>query len=218
MNEILRNTHYLTAETLLFLVSLICITLAKVLDEQRFQSYLALIFNYRYLKVYSKENNQTQHWFNILLFIPQLIVFSMIIHEGIEYFQLPVGNNIMVILAFLTLFILFKYYLEKTISTIFDITEFTESFQFHKLTYRNYSAMLLLPFLAYFTYTGLPENILIITILGLFLLLNLISLALTLINHQKLIARHMFYFILYLCALEIAPYLMLTNLLILDKA
>ena len=218
MNEILRNTQYLTAETLLLFGSLLCITLAKILDENRFQSYLGIIFNYRYLKVYSKENNQTQHWFNVLLFIPQLIVFSMVIKETIEYFQIPTGSNILVIISFLALFILFKYYLEKMISTIFDITGFAESFQFHKLTYRNYSAMIILPFLAYYTFTGLPQNILIIIILGLFALLNVISLALTLINHQKSIARHLFYFILYLCALEIAPYLILMDLLILDKA
>ncbi len=202
----------------MLLVSLICITLAKVMDEQRFQSYLALLFNYRYLKVYSKEKNQTQHWFNVLLFIPQLITFSLIIKEAIGYFQLATGSNILVIISFLTLFILFKYYLEKIISTIFDITEFTESFQFHKLTYRNYSAMLLIPFLTYYTFSNLPKNILIITILGLFISLNVISLVLTLTNHQKSISRHLFYFILYLCALEIAPYLMLINLLILDKA
>ena len=218
MNEILRNTHYLTTETLLLLLSLICISLAKVMDEQRFQSYLALLFNYRYLKVYSKEKNQTQHWFNILLFIPQLIVFAVIIKESMGYLGFSLNANILVIICFLTLFILFKYYLEKIISTIFDITEFSESFQFHKLTYRNYSAMILLPFLAYYTFSDISKNILIITILGLFILLNLISLTLTLTNHQKSIGRHLFYFILYLCALEIAPYLMLINLLILDKA
>ncbi|THD69084.1 DUF4271 domain-containing protein [Robertkochia marina] len=218
MNEILRNTQLLTAETLLLFTGLLCITLAKVFDEQRFQSFLSIIFNYRYLKLYSKEKNQTQHWFNIVLFIPQLIIFSLIIREAAIYFNLAPGSNIYVIICFLFLFILFKYYVEKIISTIFEITEFTESFQFHKLTYRNYSAMILLPFVAYYIFSGLPQDILIIVITGLFILLNIMCLALTLINHQNSIARHLFYFILYLCALEIAPYLILTNLLILDKA
>ncbi|MBL7473839.1 DUF4271 domain-containing protein [Robertkochia sediminum] len=218
MNEILRNTQYLTTESILLFISLLCITLAKVLDEQRFHAFLAIIINQRYLKVYSKEQNKTQNRFNLLLFVPQLVVIAMIIKEGIDRLDLAKDTNILVIISFLTLFILFKYYLEKIIATIFEIGNFTESFQFHKLTYRNYSALILLPLLAYYTYSGLDKNILIVIALSIFLLLNLISLALTLLNHQKSISRYLFYFILYLCALEIAPYLILANLVFTDKA
>ncbi|TRZ46292.1 DUF4271 domain-containing protein [Robertkochia solimangrovi] len=218
MNEIVRNTELHTYETLLMMLGLIFITAAKLIDEHRFNSFMILFVNNRYFKIYKKEGNQTQSRFNLLLFATQMISYGLAIQLCIKYFDIALSQNILVIIAFLALFIVFKYYLEKIIAAIFDIPEFAEDFQFNKLTYHNLSALILIPFIAFFIYTDYFKNILIYTILGLFIFLNLISLILTLRNHQKLISKYLFYFILYLCALEIAPYLIVIRLFFTDKA
>ncbi|MEL4306936.1 DUF4271 domain-containing protein [Joostella sp. CR20] len=218
MNEILRHTNYHTTETILLFVALLSLALAKYVNEQKFHAFIALFVNYKYLKIYSKEPNQTTSLFNFFLFVPQLVCFSLIVWLLTENMSLSVSLNPYLILPFLFLFILFKFYLEKIIATIFDIIPFVESFHFHKVTYRNLTALLLLPLISLFIYSNLQSNIVFYVILLVFISFNVISMVLTLRNHQKLIGKYLFYFILYLCALEIAPYLILIKFYFIDKA
>ncbi|WP_255462846.1 DUF4271 domain-containing protein [Galbibacter sp. BG1] len=194
------------------------LSIAKLVNEQKFYAFVSLFLNYKYLKIYSKEPNQSTSVFNFFLFIPQLIAISLIVWITIEYFQLPHSINPYLILPFLFLFILFKFYLEKIIATVFDIQPFVESFHFHKVTYRNLSALIVLPIISLFIYSDLSHEIIFYLLLFTFVSLNVIAMILTLRNHQKLIGKYLFYFILYLCALEIAPYLIVIKFYFIDKA
>lgn len=216
MEQTLRYIDNHSAETVLLIIALVCLTIAKFKDEQKFHSFTMLFVNYKYLKIHSKESGQTTSLFNILLFIPQLITFTLLIWVAIPYFNGNFQVNFYLILPFLVLFILFKYYVEKIIAAIFDINDFTESFHFHKVTYRNLSSLVLLPLISLFIYSNLNSKITLYAILSCFCLLNVISFVLTLRNHQKLIQKYLFYFILYLCTLEIAPYLLLIKFYFID--
>lgn len=213
----LRDIDNHSVETVLLLTALISLCLAKFKNEQKFQSFIMLLINYKYLKIYSKEPGQTTSTFNLLLFIPQLIAFTLILWIALPYFDPEHQINFYLILPFVVLFILFKFYLEKLIATIFDIHKFTESFHFHKVTYRNLSSLLLLPLISLLIYSNLNSKIALYAILLCFCLLNVIAFVLTLRNHQKLIQKYLFYFILYLCTLEIAPYLVLVKFYFIDK-
>ena|SRR5690606_12041846 len=215
-----QNLRYIdnhSVETVLLITALVCLTIAKFKNEQKFHSFIMLFINYKYLKIYSKEHGQTTSTFNLLLFIPQLIAYALVLWVALPYFNPQHQINFYLILPFLILFILFKFYLEKLIATIFDINKFTESFHFHKVTYRNLSSLLLLPLISLFIYSNLNSKIALYAILFCFCLLNVIAFVLTLRNHQKLIQKHLFYFILYLCTLEIAPYLILLKFYFIDK-
>nr|WP_207190442.1 DUF4271 domain-containing protein [Galbibacter mesophilus] len=201
----------------MLLASLVSLTAAKLVNEQKFNAFISLFVNYKYLKIYSKEPNQATSVFNFFLFLPQLIVFSLVVWITLEYFKLPHDIELYLILPFLFLFILFKFYLEKIIATIFDINGFAESFHFHKVTYRNLAAIILLPFISLFIYSNLSHKIIFYLLIFTFASLNLIAMILTLRNHQKLIGKYLFYFILYLCALEIAPYLIVIKFYFIDK-
>jgi hypothetical protein len=107
---------------------------------------------------------------------------------------------------FLLFFILAKVLVEKIIATSFHIEEFVEQFNHQKVTYRTYIGLLLLPINMLFFYfdhisTALPSAIIAIVIVA-----NLITYIISIKNYQNLIFSKLFYFILYLCALEIAPY------------
>ena len=217
MEQHLRYIDNHSIETVFLITALVCLTIAKFRNEQKFQSFVMLFVNYKYLKIYSKEPGQTTSVFNLLLFIPQLITFALILWIALPYFDPQHEINFYLILPFLVLFILFKYYLEKLIATIFDINKFAESFHFHKVTYRNLSSLLLLPLISLFIYSNLSSKTALYVILLCFCLLNVISFVLTLRNHQKFIQKYLFYFILYLCTLEIAPYLVLMKFYFVDK-
>ncbi|WP_224484978.1 DUF4271 domain-containing protein [Robertkochia aurantiaca] len=218
MNPAIRHIEPHTLETLLLVGALVLIAVAKSSNESKFNSFIGLFLSYRFLKLYSKESSTVSDRFNLLLFLAQVVSFGLFFYCCLDYFDISIAYGPLMIIAFLMLFILFKTYLEKTIAAIFSISSFAESYQFHKLTYRNLLALIMLPFSAFYLYSELNDKFIISGGIIAFICLNILTLGLTLRNHQKSISRHVFYFILYLCALEIAPYLILIKFLFLDKA
>jgi hypothetical protein len=110
------------------------------------------------------------------------------------------------IATFLLYFILGKYLIEKIVATSFNIDEFVELFNLQKVTYRTYIGVLILPINAIlFYYNNIPQIIPII-IIGISLCISVYSYFISIKTYQNAIISKLFYFILYLCALEIAPY------------
>ncbi len=214
MEAINRYIELNTVETLLLLGCFTLITIAKAVHEIRFQTFLELFISNKYLKIYGKEQNPNFGTFNILLFFVQIIVFGFFIQFASIYFNHPLEYHITIVIVGIALFILFKYYFEKLIATIFNIEFFTEHYNFHKVSYRSLISIVLLPFITLLVYSPLNKDIVILITIGLFILLNSIAFVVTLKNHQKLIINSLFYFILYLCALEIAPYLIALKLVL----
>tara|TARA_R110001583_G_scaffold138601_1_gene290248 strand:- start:63212 stop:63610 length:399 start_codon:yes stop_codon:yes gene_type:complete len=76
---------------------------------------------------------------------------------------------------------------------------------FKKLTYLNYSGIILFIANVLLTYVFIDSRIVVSIALILFLVINIIGWVTVLRNYQNFISSYFFYFILYLCALEIAP-------------
>ena len=214
MEAIVRNASNLNTEALLLFSALALVTVSKLIDESRFQHFILLFFSDKYLKLYSKDQNLTLSAFNILLFLAQILCYGLLISYTIYFFNIQVDKNLLLIFTFLGIFILFKFYTEKIIATVFNITGLAEQLHFEKLSYRNLTALFLLPLVTLLIFSPLNKKIILFTTIILFVFLNFIGLLLTLKNHQKLIANKFIYFILYLCALEIAPYLIMAKLLV----
>jgi uncharacterized membrane protein len=106
-----------------------------------------------------------------------------------------------------------KVLLERLIASLFNIDELIDSYLFQKTTFKNYSGFILLPTNCLLIYTLEPTRNLVYVIIGLIILVNLIGFITSFKNHQKLLINNIFYFILYLCALEIGPYLILYKLI-----
>ena len=115
------------------------------------------------------------------------------------------------IFTFLSVFILSKYLIEKIIATTFKIEEFNEQFNLLKVNYRAYFGFILLPVNIVLFYNTLNSNwffwLLSITLITINIITYLVALKL----YQNLLLRKIFYFILYLCTLEIAPYYFIYN-------
>lgn len=214
MEAVVRNASNLNTEALLLFCALALVTVSKLIDEGRFQHFVLLFFSDKYLKLYGKDQNLTLSAFNILLFLAQVLCYGLLISYTIHFFNIQVDKSLLLIFTFLGIFILFKFYTEKIIATVFNITAFTEQLHFEKLSYRNLTSLFLLPLVTLLIFSPLNKKIVLFTTIILFVFLNFIGLLLTLKNHQKSIANKFIYFILYLCALEIAPYLIMAKLLV----
>lgn len=194
--------------TFLFLMSLSIIAITKSVFENRFSDFVNLLFSDKYLKIY-KDSSNLMTWFTILLFVVQLISFSYFIQLIMTYLNYTTKTNWITFIQIFTLmsfFILSKFLIEKIVATSFNIENVVEQFNLFKVSYRTYIGLFLLPVNIVLFYTDFLNYYLIIMLLGILLMINIITYLFSLRNYQKLLMGKMFYFILYICTLEIAPY------------
>jgi len=102
--------------------------------------------------------------------------------------------------------VLAKFLIDKIIGTAFSMEEFADQFNLQKASYRNYIALLLFPINVLLYYNHSVPNFVFNVLIFLILTANLFTYLTSLKNHQNLLVGKLFYFILYLCALEITPY------------
>ena len=194
--------------TVLFLMSLSIIAITKSAFQNRFSDFANLLVSDKYLKIY-KDSSNLMTWFTILLFVVKLISFSYFIQLVMTYLGYTTKTNWITFIQIFTLmsfFILSKFLIEKIIATSFNIENVVEQFNLFKVSYRTYIGLFLLPVNIVLFYTDFLNYYVIVTLLAILLIINIITYLLSLRNYQKLLISKMFYFILYICTLEIAPY------------
>ncbi|OIQ21688.1 MAG: DUF4271 domain-containing protein [Flavobacterium sp. MedPE-SWcel] len=194
--------------TILFILCLALIAINKTVSKKRFSEFIRLFYSDKYIKVY-KDGGNMLNGFTISFFIIHVVSFTFLIHFLLSYYGFSDKISLIAFIqnfTFLTVFILAKYLIDKIIATAFDIEEFGESFNLHKVSYRTYIGLLLLPITAILFYNDTPHPSIVYTLLIALLIVTLISYITSLRLYQSLIQSKLFYFILYLCTLEIAPY------------
>jgi hypothetical protein len=194
--------------TILFVLCFALIAINRSVFETRFAEFVKLAVSDKYTKIYKDSGNMLST-FTVSFFVIQLISFAFLIQFFLSYMGFTEKTNWVSYIQIFTLtgaFILSKYLIEKIIATSFNIEEFNEQFNLHKVNYRTYIGMILLPVNIILFYNSEPHIIVIYIITGLILLGSIVSYLVSLRLYQNLIISKLFYFILYLCALEIAPY------------
>ncbi|BDU23769.1 DUF4271 domain-containing protein [Flavobacterium sp. GSB-24] len=194
--------------TLLFVLTFAVVAMTKSAYESRFSEFSKLIFSDKYAKIY-RDNNHLKSSFTVGLFFVQIVSYAFFILLTMNIFGQASKTDWVLfiqIATFLLYFILGKYLIEKIVATSFNIDEFVELFNLQKVTYRTYIGVLILPINAIlFYYNNIPQIIPII-IIGISLCISVYSYFISIKTYQNAIISKLFYFILYLCALEIAPY------------
>jgi Domain of unknown function (DUF4271) len=194
--------------TILFVISFAVIAMTKSAFENRFSDFAKLIYSDKYTKIY-KDSSNLKSGFTISLFFIQIISLAFFIQLSLSFFEYASKTDWILyiqIITFLVFFILSKFLIEKIIATAFGIEEFVEQFNLQKVTFRTYIGLVILPInIILFYYDSISRNILIFYI-TIVLIINVFTYLVSIKNYQKIIFSQLFYFILYLCALEIAPY------------
>ncbi len=194
--------------TVLFVMSFATIALTKSVFENRFSDFINLIFSDKYTKVY-RDSIHLKSGFTISLFLVQVISLAFFIQLSLSHFGYASKTDwiqYIQIITFLFFFILSKFLIEKIIATAFNMEEFVEQFNLQKVTYRTYVGLFLLPINVILFYNDSISRSFLLVIIAFILIINILIYIVSIKNYQNLIFSKLFYFILYLCALEIAPY------------
>ncbi len=191
--------------------------ITKYIYPQRFEDFTSLLTSNKFMVFRAKEY-KAFHPFNILLFLINILSVSLFIFILLQVFWKvnplpPIITFVRIVTAY-TSFILLKFGLEKIMANIFELDDFVDQYLFQKLTHRNFIALFLLPVTVLLFYGLQPNQTLLYVILGLILFSNIVSMTSIYKKNQNLFTHNWFYFILYLCALEIAPYIILYKLFI----
>ena len=194
--------------TITLFVGLVILALGKYLFHKKFLNFIILPFNDKYILLHNKKG-QFSHWFHLLLTLFQLVNFSLFIFLVLTTFDLfPVEGtviNYLLILGFLALFELVKFLLQMFTGFVFNNIGFVGGLIFSKISYLNYSSIIICMANILLIYITTNSKTTIYVALAMIFLINGIGLTKLLKNHQKALFPYFMYFILYLCALEIAP-------------
>ncbi|XMO88422.1 DUF4271 domain-containing protein [Algibacter sp. AS12] len=202
--------------TVLLVIGLIIVAIAKLTAPKRFDDFILVLGNDKYLKIYSRDQKFFDK-FDALLFTNLIItvsVFCFISYKQLTDTQTISANTMFKLTFSIGIFILIKVLLERLIGSLLEIDKLIDQYIFQKISFKNYLGLLLLPINALLLYTFTPTLTVIYVIVSLMLIVNIIGLISSFKTHQSLIKNNLFYFILYLCALEIAPYIILYKVFI----
>nr|WP_299338605.1 DUF4271 domain-containing protein [Allomuricauda sp.] len=210
MNPIYKTVESFDWMTIALILSLIVLTLAKYLFQGRFLNFLILPFNNKYIVLYSKKG-RLFGWFHVLMTIFQLINLSLFLFlvwkafteaedaskDYLSVFALILGS----VIGFQILKVALQFFK----GFVFNTQGFISEVVYSKFSYLNHSSLIMLLGNILLIYVLEDSKTVIYTAIIVVLSINVIGLINLLKNYQKVLVPHIFYFILYLCTLEIAP-------------
>jgi len=190
----------------------LCIVVLKILDSKRLKESFFAFFNLSFLEDEDTEPSNFFDTFQIVIFFFSVVVLALIIHKFLLFkivnFQNTFSLFLQIFIALLVYF-LAKRILEYLLSLLFLIKKgihfflVTKNNYLYSLSYLTYIALILNE------YTAINE-LYIFYFTGFLFTLRFILFSL---RNKKLIFNQLFYFILYICAFEIAPLFVLSKLM-----
>ena len=212
LRETVTNDWY----TIALLIGLASVAVSRFIYTHRFIDFVTVLGNTKYLKIYSRDQKFIDG-FDSLFYVNFIISISTFTYVGTSLFyefldfELTYFLKILFGIGILTLS---KTLIERLVGSLFEIDDIIDKYLFQKTTYKNLTGLILLPLNALIIFAFEPSMTIIYLIIGLIFLINIIGFIVSFNNHQKVLLSNIFYFILYLCALEIGPYLILAKLII----
>ena len=200
-----------------FLAVFMALTAIKLLYKERLFQSTTLFFSKKYLSIYfNKEKHNIFNIYQSLLFFVQIATISLIfflLNE--EYLFWGEHDNFKVfILIFVTVLDYFclRYLAGLFFAHVLNLQQIYDRIVYEKVNYFNNVVLWVLPFLLIAYYTPVLKHFIFNSTFVFFIVLLIFRYALILYNNKMLIFNYLFYFILYLCALEIAPLVIILKL------
>lgn len=194
------------------LLLLIAIASLKWIRSTYFNAFLKSFLNKNFFTKKFREK--------IRIEIPEVILFSSSL-MGISLFIFILINGLefliiefLQILFLLVFIILSKYIIEKIIGDLFKISAIINKYIFYKQAVISwFGVFCLFPLALVIYFQSLESYLFMWSVVGLLALVYMIKISSFLVSYQNYISPHWLYLILYICTFEIAPYLILFNII-----
>ena len=191
--------------TLVFLGALLLLVVLKTSSQEKLFGYITSFFNRGFLAKTNEERGSFLNFFYVVLLCFSSVVFGVFIMLLLELVSLvPFSfSSFTAVLGIVFVYKLLFHLVTISLSKVFDIQNEIGLLLVSRVTYFHTTALLLYPVLVVVVYSNL--NVLCLLVAA--ALLFVTSWMFLFRYNKNLIVSKLFYFILYLCALEIAPML-----------
>ncbi len=213
----IRETISYDFYTIILVLGILIIAMAKLTSPKRFDDFVSVLGNSKYIKIYSREQKFLDK-FDALLFTNLILSTSLFSFIMYQFFTKTntISIDLMIKISFgICVFILIKVLFERLIGSLLEIDSAIDQYLFQKISYKNFLGILLIPINAFLIFSFSPTLLFFYITFALLFIVIIIGLITSLKSHQSLIKHNLFYFILYLCTLEIAPFIILYKVFIL---
>ena len=210
LEKIVINTNWISI-ILVFLFAIIAVL--KIIDGDKLKGYVFALFNKGFIQDEVEENTSFFSSFYSLLFIFSSVVLALV--TSLLVAETNKNTSFSVSSFFLILGIIWSYFAVKSLFEIgvirlFFIKKEVRFYVVSKFGYLYSISFFLIIFLVLFRFGPLNFSFFIAATLGLFFL----KFVFQVVNNKNLVFGKLFYFILYLCAFEIAPLLIMFKLVL----
>ena len=208
LEKIVINTNWISI-ILVFLFAIIAVL--KIIDGDKLKGYVFALFNKGFIQDEVEENTSFFSSFYSLLFIFSSVVLALV--TSLLVAETNKNTSFSLSSFFLILGIIWSYFtikslLEIGVIRLFFIKKEVRFYVVSKFGYLYSISFFLIIFFVLFRFGPLNFSFFIAATLGLFFL----KFVFQVVNNKNLVFGKLFYFILYLCAFEIAPLLIMFKL------
>lgn len=199
--------------TLIFLFVLVLLAIIQMNFSERFSKLFSLVYSEKYYTDYLKTRPLIFNWFHVIFFFVIIFNISLYIYFALSAFSTPEMQGqfffyFQILIMTIGYFIL-RYFVGFLLGNIFELEEDQNYLTFLKISNLALISVVVFPLLVLTNYSaGLFHKFLIT-----FGIVVSFAIALfryfVLIKNEKLSFNNLFYLFLYLCALELAPFIVL---------
>ena len=204
--------------TLLFLGVLVLIAVIQFNFSERFSKLFSLVYSEKYYTDYIKTRPLIFSWFHVIFFFIIIFNLSLGIYFALNALSASGAEEsfyfFFQILIMTVIYIILRYFIGVFLGNIFELEDGQNYFTFLKISNLSLVSVLIFPLLILANYSvGVFHKFLItfsiIAALGIALFRYFV-----LIKNEKLSFNNLFYLFLYLCALELAPFIVIYKLFV----
>ncbi len=204
--------------TLIILVVLILITFSKYYYNERFTKLFSLLYSEKYYTDFLKTKPFLFSLFHFFLFLVLLLNLSLLVYFSFETFKpdkytIEFSFFIQIVLV-VFLYFLARYIIGYLLGIIFDVFEHQRHFTFLKISNLSLISILYFPLLILISYSTIALRKFLISFSLIMVLVLLFSRYYVMLKNERLNFNKFFYLILYLCALEIAPFIVIYKMFV----
>ena len=199
--------------TLFFLMVLILIAILQFNFTERFSKLFSLVYSEKYYTDFIKTRPLIFNWFHVLFFFIIIFNISLWVYFTLNAFQPEkVGDHLYDYLQIVTLivsYVIIRYFTGVVLAFIFELEDGQRYFTFLKISNLALISILIFPLLILTGYSvGIFHKFLITFTVAVSVGITLFR-YFVMIKNEKLNFNNLFYLFLYLCALELAPFIVI---------
>lgn len=202
---------YNDSVTWIFIAILVILCFLKFFyNERLFFTSVSLFSEKHTLVFYSKDRKSSVVTrYDSILFLAINVLTCLLLLQCIFHKTSFEPQKILFLSILITGYAIFDYLLKKGVSVLFGFESIQHNVTYFKTTYFNNAILWILPFLLIYFYSSSFKESIRFLIMSIFLVINILRYILTILKNKKHVQSHLFYIILYLCTLEIAPFIFL---------